>query len=54
MAGFDCYAWCDSDRSRWRHWVESAVRSDMQLGTFLKSKGIASLNDLVQSDIGKK
>lgn len=30
------------------------VRSDMQLGTFLKEKGIASLNDLIQSDLGKK
>jgi hypothetical protein len=29
------------------------VRSDMQLGTFLKEKGIASLNDLIQSDLGK-
>lgn len=31
-----------------------AVRSDMELGTFLKEKGIASLNDLIQSDLGKK
>jgi hypothetical protein len=30
------------------------VRSDMELGNFLKQNGIASLNDLVQSDLGKK
>lgn len=30
------------------------VRSDMQLGTFLKERGVASLNDLIESDIGKK
>lgn len=30
------------------------VRSDKQLGNFLKEKGIASLNDLIQSDLGKK
>lgn len=30
------------------------VRSDKQLGTFLEEKGIASLNDLIQSDLGKK
>ena len=30
------------------------VRSDKQLGNFLKEKGIASLNDLIESDIGKK
>ena len=30
------------------------VRSDMELGTFLEQSGIASLNDLVQSDLGKK
>lgn len=30
------------------------VRSDKQLGTFLKEKGIASLNDLIESDLGKK
>lgn len=30
------------------------VRSDKQLGAFLKEKGIASLNDLIQSDLGKK
>lgn len=30
------------------------VRSDKQLGNFLKDKGIASLNDLIQSDLGKK
>lgn len=30
------------------------VRSDKQLGSFLKEKGIASLNDLIQSDLGKK
>jgi hypothetical protein len=30
------------------------VRSDKQLGTFLKENGIASLNDLIHSDIGKK
>jgi hypothetical protein len=30
------------------------VRSDMQLGTFLKQNRIASLNDLIYSDIGKK
>ena len=30
------------------------VRSDMELGTFLEQSGIASLNDLIQSDLGKK
>lgn len=30
------------------------VRSDKQLGNFLKEKGIASLNDLIQGDLGKK
>jgi len=30
------------------------VRSDKQLGNYLKEKGIASLNDLIQSDLGKK
>ena len=30
------------------------VRSDKQLGNFLKEKGIASLNDLIESDVGKK
>lgn len=30
------------------------VRSDKQLGKFLEEKGIASLNDLIQSDLGKK
>ena len=30
------------------------VRSDKQLGTFLKENGIASLNDLIKSDLGKK
>jgi hypothetical protein len=30
------------------------VRSDMQLGTFLKREGFASLNDLVHSQRGKK
>lgn len=30
------------------------VRSDMQLGTFLKKNQIASLNDLIESDLGKK
>lgn len=30
------------------------VRSDMELGNFLKEKGIASLNDLIHSDLGKK
>ncbi len=30
------------------------VRSDKQLGTFLKENGIASLNDLIESDLGKK
>lgn len=29
------------------------VRSDMQLGTFLKENGVNSLNDLIQSDLGK-
>lgn len=27
--------------------IDLGVRSDMQLGTYLKEKGIASLNDLV-------
>ena len=30
------------------------VRSDMELGTFLEQNNIASLNDLIQSDLGKK
>lgn len=30
------------------------VRSDKQLGNFLKEKGIASLNDLIQGDLGRK
>ncbi len=30
------------------------VRSDKQIGNFLQEKGIASLNDLIQSDLGKK
>lgn len=30
------------------------VRSDMQLGTFLKQQGVKSLNDLIHSDLGKK
>ncbi len=30
------------------------VRSDMELGTFLEQRGIASLNDLIQGDLGKK
>ena len=30
------------------------VRSDMKLGTFLEQNGIASLNDLIHSDIDKK
>lgn len=30
------------------------VRSDMHLGNFLKKNDIKSLNDLIQSDLGKK
>lgn len=30
------------------------VRSDKQLGNFLKEEGVASLNDLIQSNRGKK
>jgi hypothetical protein len=30
------------------------VRGDKQLGNFLKENGIASLNDLIESDLGKK
>lgn len=30
------------------------VRGDMELGTFLKQNKIASLNDLIHSDLGKK
>jgi hypothetical protein len=30
------------------------VRSDKELGNFLKENNIASLNDLIQSDLGKK
>ncbi|MDX2218218.1 MAG: hypothetical protein SF172_04280 [Burkholderiales bacterium] len=30
------------------------VRSDMQLGTLLKREGMASLNDLIHSNRGKK
>ncbi len=30
------------------------VRSDMELGTFLKQNNIASLNDLIKSDLGRK
>ncbi len=29
------------------------VRSDMELGNFLKEKNINSLNDLIQGDLGK-
>lgn len=30
------------------------VRSDKELGNFLNENNIASLNDLLQSDLGKK
>lgn len=30
------------------------VRSDMELGNFLKQNNIASLNDLIHSNLGKK
>ncbi len=30
------------------------VRSDMELGNYLKKNNINSLNDLIQSDLGKK
>lgn len=30
------------------------VRGDMQLGTLLEKTGVKSLNDLVQSNLGKK
>lgn len=30
------------------------VRSDMQLGTFLKQEDVASLNDLIQGNRGRK
>lgn len=30
------------------------VRSDKELGNFLKENNIASLNDLIHSDLGKK
>ncbi|MGI8603076.1 MAG: hypothetical protein ACR2OZ_08750 [Verrucomicrobiales bacterium] len=30
------------------------VRSDMQLGTFLEQQSIASLNDLIRSNRGRK
>lgn len=30
------------------------VRSDMQLGTFLQQHGVASLNDLIHSNKGRK
>lgn len=30
------------------------VRSDMELGTFLKENNLASLKDLISSDLGKK
>ncbi len=30
------------------------VRSDMELGTFLKQNNINSLNDLIKSDLGRK
>ena len=30
------------------------VRGDMQLGTLLEKTGMDSLNDLIQSDVGKK
>jgi hypothetical protein len=30
------------------------VRSDMELGNFLKQNGIPSLNDLIHSDLGRK
>lgn len=30
------------------------VRDDMHVGTLLKETGMASINDLIQSDLGKK
>jgi len=30
------------------------VRSDMQLGNFLREKGVTSLNDLIHSDRGRR
>jgi len=30
------------------------VRNDKELGNFLKEQNIASLNDLIKSDLGKK
>ncbi|HBA85031.1 MAG TPA: hypothetical protein DCZ95_13135 [Verrucomicrobia bacterium] len=30
------------------------VRDDMHVGTLLKETGMSSVNDLIQSDIGKK
>ena len=30
------------------------VRSDMELGNYLKQNNIASLNDLIKSDLGKE
>lgn len=30
------------------------VRSDMELGNFLKQNGIASLNDLIHGDLGRR
>jgi hypothetical protein len=37
-----------------RRIYEPDVRSDKELGNFLQENGIASLNDLIQSDLGKK
>jgi hypothetical protein len=34
--------------------LDFGVRSDMQLGTLLEKTGKKSLNDLIQSNIGKK
>ena len=33
---------------------EFDVRSDMQLGNYLKENSIKSLNDLIHSDLGRK
>jgi len=37
-----------------QHGRDFGVRSDKELGNFLKESGIASLNDLIHSDLGKK
>lgn len=34
--------------------LDLGVRSDMEIGNYLKQKGLASVNDLIQSGIGRQ